>query len=112
MKKALYLLTLTLVVIALVIVVSPRRHNSGVARVISGTVNGFYQSGRDVMLTITGLKHTFCIRGGSQLKALREELSGKKVRILYEDSWTPLDPGASKPVAELRLDEQILYSEK
>jgi hypothetical protein len=115
MKKAIYFLLATLVIIATFYLVSPHLPDSYSCREVSGKVSAVYSSTKEnVMLKMSGIRTGFQFisqSGKLRTESLREALLGKDVTITYFDRWTPLDPSAKRSISSVAIGGEIVYSE-
>ena len=84
---------------------------------VSGKVIDVSEGGvKDIVLTLEGENSIYYINRGLEKNfdktQLEKELIGRKVRISYSKHWTPLDPyNNSRHIAELEIDNRIIYTE-
>lgn len=114
MKKAIYFLLATPVIIAVfyfIVANLPGR----ACREVQGKVSAVYSSTREsIFLKMTGIKTGFqIVTTGDKFntETLRNTLVGKDVRITYRERWTPLDPASKHQIATLSLGEELVYEE-
>ena len=116
MNRPLFALVIVIILIISSFFISRSCPGRQDAKLASGTVTAIYPTGtKDAVFKISGSKWLFSIKKALvknfKLSELRNKLLGKKVNILYADQWTPLDPSASKVIAELSCENDLLYSE-
>ena len=117
MKKAILICSSILVTLALIVVLRPVSVTRENCKNISGIVTEVTEGGvKDVVIILAGHNEVFYInRGlenGFKLTELIEKFKGKEITISFAKHWTPLEPrNKSYHIAELRLSEELVYSE-
>lgn len=117
MKKSVYLLIITFVIL-LVVALIPIRASKENSVLVVGKVKNITEGGvKDIVIELDNSKITYYINRGFEnsfeIEKLRKELVGKKVTLLYAKNWTPLAPfgTTSKHITLLSFNNKVLYSE-
>ena len=117
MKKSVYFILITLVVL-LVLALMPVNTSKENSVLVVGKVKDISEGGvKDLVIEIENSKITYYInRGfenGFEIEKAKSELLGENVVLYYAKNWTPFAPfgTTSKHITQLSLNDKIIYSE-
>jgi hypothetical protein len=119
MKKAIFIFIVCSVVAFFIILSTAIDTSKENSIEVSGTVKSVYEGGvKDVVFQLENHKTVYYInRGfenGFELAKAKKDFEGKKIRLFYAKSWTPLAPfgTSSKHITHLSVDDYIIYNER
>lgn len=117
MKRIFYTLA-AIIIILLIIALIPIDTSMENSIKVSGTVKSVKEAGvKDVVFELENDSVTYYINRGFEngfdLAKARKDFEGKKIKLFYADSWTPLAPFGtkSKHITHAAVNDSVIFSE-